>query len=223
VRFGAKLNGLNKILPPPAWGIFFQRAGIDLGQDSDLPDAPSKNVLSLGFTWGPRIRSNLWFQELASVDVDGGIYTSSTNGETSAIGNAVMKVAAARVLSGRFIWNFDAHYMELDGEMSLNIRELLKGLVGDISFLGQARLSWPNGQHWRVEGDGTVTLLGSRSTVRLQWNDQRLGLCTASGMGIWYDGSGLGRGPCDYAGFAPAPSGIRSARPFGPSTARPTT
>lgn len=205
-RISLKVNGINRLIYPP-WFLYLQRLGFDIGRDTDAPNTPLKLQLLGALTFGPRIRSDLWFQEVASLDVDGGLYIPSDTGDLQIIGNAVLRLTNVKLISGRFLWGLMSKSAELSGEMSLNLREvvrLLPASLGDNSFLGTARLVFPPGQSWYLEGDGAGTLLGYRvGRLRLRWNQNVLGLCGGSGYGVYYDGRPHA-GTCDYDAFGSA-------------------
>ncbi len=217
-RAALRVNGINKVVYPP-WFLYLQRLGIDMGRDADAVNTPLKLQLSGGLTFGPRIRSDLWFQELASLDVDGGIYVPENTGDITIIGNSSLRATNVKLISGRLVWNTSAGSAELSGDVSLNLKEFLARLasyVGDVSFLGTGRLVFPAGQSWFIEGDGNATLFGHTGRAKLRWNGNVLGICLGSGYGLYYDGSAHA-GTCGFDAFgakasASASGGARSFR-----------
>ncbi|MDW5593112.1 Calx-beta domain-containing protein, partial [Conexibacter stalactiti] len=200
-RAALRANGINKVVLP---FTYLQRLGIDMGRDTDAAKTPLKLQLNGGLTLGPRIRSDVWFQELLSLDVDGGLYIPSDTYDLTVAGNAVLRAANARLINGRIVWNIMGGSAEVTGESSLNLRDFIRRLpagVGDISFLGGARLSIPAGQPWTLHGDGRVTLLGQTGAGKFRWTSDVLGVCMANGWGIVYDGGFHPTTACGFDAF----------------------
>jgi hypothetical protein len=218
-RIILKVNGINKLIYPP-WFLYLQRLGIDIGRDTDQPGAPLKLALNGGLTWGPRIRSDLWFQELASLDIDGGLQVSGDNGDVSIFANGILRGVGARVLSVRFLWNLSAWTAEVAGEMSVNLREIVSVLpksLGDISLLGTGRLSFPAQGGWHFDLDGTATLAGYTGGAKFRADASHLGLCLGNGAGLrWEGGLHLPKVvSCDFAAYEDRPAADHASRAGG--------
>lgn len=209
-RMSLRANGLNDNRYAGKGPIYLQRLVVDIGRDTDAARQPLKATLGAGWTFGPRVRSDLWFQELASLDVDGSLYIDPQTTDLQVVGNGTVRAVNTRLLGGRLVWNVMGGGGEVSGDAGFALRSIALAAAqwfGDTSFLGKARLSWDSRRDWKIEGDGRIAVVGKSLEGRFRWNDTVFGMCASNGWGVYFDGAAHATTSCAFETFG---TGTRS-------------